>query len=112
MTVVLPSKPSIETATKILRAGGIVAFPTETVYGLGCDTFNPEAIELIYKTKGRPIRNPMIAHILELSWTERLTDSWNKTCNKLAEQFWPGPLTIVLPKKKKFLLWLVAEETR
>ena len=99
MTIAIPSKETIGLATETLLGGGIVAFATETVYGLGCDTFNEDAIELIYSTKGRPIQNPMIAHILDLSWVELLTSNWSNQCERLASTFWPGPMTIVLPKK-------------
>ncbi len=100
MTIVQPTTSSIQNATETLQAGGIVAFATETVYGLGCDTFNRSAIELVYRTKGRPAHNPMIAHILDVSWVTTLTDGWDDDCEKLAKSFWPGPLTIVLPKKE------------
>ena len=99
MTIVSPTKEQIDSAATILHKGGIVAFATETVYGLGCDTFNEAAIELIYETKGRPIDNPMIAHVLDSTWVELLTTKWTEQCEKLATTFWPGPLTIVLPKR-------------
>ena len=100
MTILSPTKESFETAVKTLQNGGIVAFATETVYGLGCDTFNKKAIDLVYKTKGRPIQNPMISHIADVSWVCQLASGWDNRCNKLAEMFWPGPLTIVLQKKE------------
>ena len=96
MTIVLPTSLNIERAAKTLREGGIVAFATETVYGLGCDTFNPEAIESVYRLKGRPRQNPTIAHVLEPSWVEQLTGAWSGQCDLLAKAFWPGPLTIGL----------------
>jgi L-threonylcarbamoyladenylate synthase len=99
MTIEAPTEKAIDSAAKTLKSGGIVAFPTETVYGLGCDTFNTKAIELIYKTKGRPITNPMITHIQNISWVKQLSDDWDDRCDRLANEFWPGPLTIVLPKK-------------
>lgn len=100
MTILPPTQESIQTATNLLKNGGIVAFATETVYGLGCDTFNEEAIQKIYQTKGRPPQNPMIAHVLDKGWCHQLTGGWNDTCDKLAHLYWPGPLTIVLPKSK------------
>ena len=100
MTIEAPTDEAIDSAVKTLQNGGIVAFPTETVYGLGCDTFNTNAIDLVYKTKGRPINNPMIAHIQNVSFVNELTDDWDDRCESLAREFWPGPLTIVLPKKK------------
>jgi len=99
MTICSPSQATIKEAASILQEGGVVSFPTETVYGLGCDTFNEEAIATVYALKNRPTNNPMIAHILDTTWVSQLTDHWSKQCNMLAEQFWPGPLTIVLPKK-------------
>lgn len=100
MTLALPTSQNIERAAKTLQEGGVVAFATETVYGLGCDTFNPEAIDLVYRLKERPRQNPMIAHVLEPSGAHQLTTAWNEQCDNLAKAFWPGPLTIVLPKKE------------
>ena len=99
MTICSPSQSSIKEATQTLQSGGVVAFATETVYGLGGDTFNETAISKIYALKNRPANNPMIAHILDATWVNQLTDGWNKQCDLLADAFWPGPLTIVLPKK-------------
>jgi L-threonylcarbamoyladenylate synthase len=101
MSVVLPTTQNIEQAAQELKEGGLVAFPTETVYGLGCDTFNSSAINQVYTLKGRPKNNPTIAHILESSWALQLTEHWNEQCDQLAKAFWPGPLTIVLPKKEE-----------
>ena len=100
MTILLPTEENIGYAAKTLQDGGVIAFATETVYGLGCDTFNQNAIETVYRLKNRPKQNPTIAHIDEVSWAHLLTDSWTPECDKLAEAFWPGPLTIVLPKKE------------
>ena len=100
MTILSPTQESFAVAVKTLQTGGVVAFATETVYGLGCDTFNKKAIDLVYKTKGRPIQNPMIAHVADTSWVFQLTNNWDNCCDKLAEKFWPGPLTLVLQKKE------------
>lgn len=100
MTISQPTKENIETAVRLLQQGDIVAFATETVYGLGCDTFNKSAIQKVYTTKGRPKNNPMIAHVLDSTWVATLTDSWNKQCESLSKTFWPGPLTLVVPKNK------------
>ena len=100
MSICLPTKKTIQEATAILQSGGVVSFATETVYGLGCDTFNKIAIQKVYKLKNRPANNPMIAHILDKTWVDRLATGWNRECDKLADTFWPGPLTIVLPKKE------------
>ena len=98
MTIVSPSKEDVAAAANTLRGGGVVAFPTETVYGLGCDTFNVTAIQHVYDLKGRPKNNPTIAHVLEPSWALKLTPKWDDQCEALTETFWPGPLTLVLPK--------------
>ncbi len=100
MTICQPNKEAITKATTLLEEGGVVSFATETVYGLGCDTFNRDAIETIYAIKNRPKNNPMIAHILDVAWVNQLSTGWSEQCDLLAEAFWPGPLTIVLPKKE------------
>src|SRR5882724_3805222 len=81
----------------LLRAGEIVAFPTETVYGLGADATNSDAVLKIYETKGRPRFNPLIVHIADLAMAQRYV-SFSPLAEKLAT-LWPGPLTIVLPKR-------------
>jgi L-threonylcarbamoyladenylate synthase len=100
MGIVSPSQESYALAAKKLRDGGIVCFSTETVYGVGCDTFSEPAIAKVYKLKNRPTNNPMIAHILDVSWTNQLCSGWSNKCSLLATCFWPGPLTIILPKKE------------
>jgi L-threonylcarbamoyladenylate synthase len=84
-------------AARVLGAGGLVAFPTETVYGLGADATNPKAIALLYQAKGRPAFNPLISHVADLETAERI-GRFDETALKLARAFWPGPLTLVLPK--------------
>lgn len=88
----------IKKAAEILRKGGLVAFPTETVYGLGADAFNPQAVEGIYRAKGRPSDNPLIVHIADIAALGMLTPEASNDVKILAEEFWPGPLTMVLPK--------------
>lgn len=88
----------IEKAGKIIRTGGLVAFPTETVYGLGGDALNPEASGKIYAAKGRPSDNPLIVHICKLEDIAKIVSDFPKEAKRLAEEFWPGPLTMVLPK--------------
>lgn len=88
-----------------LRAGGLVAFPTETVYGLGADALNPSAASRIYTAKGRPSDNPLIVHISKVEDMENLAYT-NELAYTLAEAFWPGPLTMILPKKQ-----IVPDET-
>ncbi len=89
---------SIRAAAAILRAGGLVAFPTETVYGLGADALDPAAVAGIYAAKGRPATNPVIVHVLGADATRRLVAEWPERAARLAEAFWPGPLTLVLAK--------------
>jgi L-threonylcarbamoyladenylate synthase len=86
-----------EDAARVLAAGGLVAFPTETVYGLGADATNGQAVARLYAAKGRPRFNPLIAHVLDLTAARRLA-AFNAAAERLAEKFWPGPLTLVLPK--------------
>lgn len=91
----------IEIAAKIIAEGGLVAFPTETVYGLGADAMNPDAVRKIYKAKGRPADNPTIVHIAANSDMNRVTDNITKDMKVLIEKFWPGPMTMVVPKKEE-----------
>ena len=99
MTIIKPTTEAVCNAASALQGGGVVAFATETVYGLGCDTFNENAIEQVYSMKGRPLNNPMIAHVLDVSWVSRLTNHWDDRCALLAINFWPGALTMVLPRR-------------
>ena len=84
-------------AARILAEGGLVAFPTETVYGLGADAANPAAIARLYRAKGRPAFNPLIAHVGDIAAARRIA-RFDAPATALAEAFWPGPLTLVLPK--------------
>jgi len=90
----------IETAAAILRRGGVVAFPTETVYGLGADASNPAAVRRIFNIKGRPADHPLIVHLSDKSqldlWAREVPDA----ARLLAEHFWPGPLTLILPRSQ------------
>ncbi len=88
----------IQIAAKILREGGLVAFPTETVYGLGGNGLDSEACEKIYIAKGRPSDNPLILHISELEELNPIVREISPAARKLMEAFWPGPLTLVFPK--------------
>jgi len=90
------TEPSIAEAAAVLRSGGLVAFPTETVYGLGADGLNPEAVARIYTAKGRPSNNPLILHVADIDGARALVASWPPEAQVLAERFWPGPLTMVL----------------
>lgn len=88
---------AIGDAVRCLAAGGLVAFPTETVYGLGADATNGRAIARLYEAKGRPAFNPLIAHVVDVAAARALA-RFNADAARLAEVFWPGPLTLVLPK--------------
>jgi L-threonylcarbamoyladenylate synthase len=89
---------AIEEAAEILRRGGLVAFPTETVYGLGADATNPEAVARIFAAKGRPASNPLIVHTHDVPGARRVVRSWPHDADRLASAFWPGPLSLVLPR--------------
>ena len=94
-----PSPFPILKAGRVIKAGGLVAFPTETVYGLGANALNPEAVSRIYEAKGRPSDNPLILHVDSPAQAENLVEM-NESARKLASRFWPGPLTMVLPAKE------------
>ncbi len=93
-----PDPKGMEQAGEIIKNGGLVAFPTETVYGLGGDALNPESSRRIYAAKGRPSDNPLIVHIGRLEDMDCLVKEVTPEAKKLAERFWPGPLTMILPK--------------
>lgn len=93
-----PEPAVIAEAVRRLRNGELVVFPTETVYGLGADALNPEAVERIYRAKGRPAWNPVISHVADIDGAQRLCREWPAGATRLAEAFWPGPLTMVLPR--------------
>lgn len=89
----------IQKAAAILRAGGLVAIPTETVYGLGADGLSPAAVENIFRAKGRPQDNPLILHVPDDTWLVRYCQDIPETAYVLTKRFWPGPLTLILPRK-------------
>src|SRR5713226_10255096 len=93
-----PEPTVIERAAKLLYDGEIVVFPTETVYGLGADAFQPAALERIFTAKGRPFSDPLIVHIADLDALNLLTTSIPEQAKQLAQVFWPGPLTLILPR--------------
>ncbi|MEN9508728.1 MAG: hypothetical protein RLZZ621_1291 [Gemmatimonadota bacterium] len=92
------SESALAQAAQRLREGGLVAFPTETVYGLGAHALDPEAVARIYAAKGRPAWNPVIVHVPDLAHARPLSRAWPATAEALAGAFWPGPLTLVVPK--------------
>jgi len=106
-TKTLPaSAAGIADAARLLRSGGLVAFPTETVYGLGADATNGQAVAAIFAAKGRPLFNPLIVHVADIEEARRHVEL-SPRAQALAEKFWPGPLTLVLPRRKNSPLSLL-----
>ncbi len=93
-----PEPERLAEAAAILRGGGLVAFPTETVYGLGANALDRRAVARIYSVKGRPAFNPVIAHVASVEQAQALSATWPPLADRLAEAFWPGPLTLVVRK--------------
>ncbi len=96
----MESQKAIQTAGEVIRSGGLVAFPTETVYGLGADALNPQAAHKIYEAKGRPSDNPLIVHISNWEDLGKIAANVPEQAKKLADKFWPGPLTMIFEKTK------------
>lgn len=103
-----PSPQVIAAAAEVIRRGGLVAFPTETVYGLGADALSETAVFGIFAAKGRPSYNPIIAHVASVEQAQTLVTAWPTAAGRLAATFWPGPLTLVLPKARHVPLALTA----
>jgi L-threonylcarbamoyladenylate synthase len=93
-----PDRAAIAEAAAVLRRGGLVAFATETVYGLGADATNPAAVARIFAAKGRPALNPLIVHASSTAMARSCVAAWDARADALARAFWPGPLTLVLPR--------------
>lgn len=93
-----PEPDVIRRAAEVIRQGGLVAFPTETVYGLGADALNPQAVARIFAAKGRPASDPLIVHIASIEALNRVARDLPSQARALSESFWPGPLTLVLPR--------------
>jgi L-threonylcarbamoyladenylate synthase len=91
----------IAQAARLLRAGRLVAFPTETVYGLGANALDAEAVARIYAVKGRPETSPLIVHVASIEMAQSLVADWPEIADRLARRFWPGPLTLVLEKQRR-----------
>ncbi|NWF85160.1 MAG: threonylcarbamoyl-AMP synthase [Bryobacteraceae bacterium] len=90
-----------EEAAALIRAGRLVAFPTETVYGLGANALDPAAVRRIFEAKGRPATSPLIVHVSSTEMARRYVTAWPETAERLAARHWPGPLTLVLPKTRE-----------
>ncbi len=97
--MIAPGLTGLSLAAETIKQGDLVAFPTETVYGLGADCFNEEALDKIYKAKGRPSDNPIIVHVSTIEQVSDIASRISPAAKKLMEHFWPGPLTLVLQKK-------------
>jgi L-threonylcarbamoyladenylate synthase len=93
-----PAENEIRHAAELIRSGKLVAFPTETVYGLGANALDVDAVRRIYEAKGRPASSPLIVHVAEIAMAKGLASEWSPTAQQLAKRFWPGPLTLVVPK--------------
>jgi L-threonylcarbamoyladenylate synthase len=93
-----PTEENLRRAADIIAGGGLVAFPTETVYGLGADAFNARAVARVFEAKARPSFDPLIVHVFSVEHVERVARGLNAKARALAETLWPGPLTLVLPK--------------
>lgn len=96
-----PAPEALEQAASLLRRGGLVALPTETVYGLGANALDSEAVARIFQAKDRPADNPLIVHVDGIEMARTLTADWPELAERLAERFWPGPLTLILPKSPR-----------
>ena len=94
-----PTTENITAAAAIIRTGGLLGIPTETVYGLGANALDETAVLHIFEAKGRPQDNPLIIHVPDASWLERYCENVPASAYRLAERFWPGPLTMILPRK-------------
>ena len=97
----LTSPSDIAKAAALLRAGGLVAFPTETVYGLGANALDEAAVRRIFEAKGRPSSSPLIVHVSSVEMARELASEWSDNAERLARRFWPGPLTIIVPKNSR-----------
>src|SRR5438874_5501669 len=94
-----PDPAMIRRAAEVIRAGGLVAFPTETVYGLGANALDAAAVARIFAAKGRPATNPVIVHVADADQVRDVAAAWPEAAAKLAAKFWPGPLTVVVPRR-------------
>jgi L-threonylcarbamoyladenylate synthase len=96
--IVAPDAEGLRRAAGLLRAGSVVAFPTETVYGLGADAFSARAVAEVYRLKNRPAWNPLIVHVADVAAARALAHVWPDAADELAARFWPGPLTLVVAR--------------
>ncbi len=94
----MPSEEELARAADLIRHGGLVAFPTETVYGLGANALNAQAVQGIYEAKGRPSSSPLIVHVADMAMAKSIAREWPQLADVLAARFWPGPLTLIVKK--------------
>lgn len=97
------SEDVVDVACEVVARGGLIGFPTETVYGLAADATNDDAVRSIFRVKGRPVDHPLIVHVADLDAARRLSRNWPVTAEILADRFWPGPLTIIVTKASHVL---------
>jgi L-threonylcarbamoyladenylate synthase len=100
LQVTSASTTALVRAAEVLQRGGLVAFPTETVYGLGAHALDAVAVANIFAAKGRPAQNPLIVHVADMAAAHDLVHDWPPLAQRLAERFWPGPVTLVLPRRE------------
>lgn len=103
METIIFQSDQIEQAAVLLRQGELVAFPTETVYGLGADALLPESVKQVFTVKGRPSDNPLIVHVADFSMTKQFVESYHPLTEKIVKNFWPGPLTLIFSIKSDSL---------
>ena len=96
--IIKPTQAELAAAGEVIKQGGLVVFPTETVYGLGADGLSPAAVRKIFEAKGRPSDNPLILHVADMQSAEKIGEI-NPTARKIMEKFWPGPITVIVRKK-------------
>lgn len=111
-SAVIATDPALLEAAAILRSGGLVAFPTETVYGLGANALDAQAVEKIFAAKQRPHWDPVIVHVADMAAARELTLAWPIAAERLAAAFWPGPLTMLLPRSAKIPAVCTAEREK
>ncbi len=96
-----PDRATLGAAARLLRDGALVVFPTETVYGLGASATNDEAVARVFAVKERPRNNPLIVHVARIAQAQALAEGWSDDVDRLAHAFWPGPLTLVVPRSRR-----------
>lgn len=96
----LATDQALDRAVTLIRSGGLVAIPTETVYGLATDALDSESVDRLFRAKGRPATNPLIVHVADQAMARSLASAWPAAAEAIATHFWPGPVTVVVPKHR------------